>query len=94
MLRSAWPEVAEAEGGSTAAITGRSPVITSMRTTGSVVDKGHVRRLRGLPGSGVTARCQAGCCTIVLHVGVLTPKCQLVGPLRPGAKFSGALPES
>ena len=63
--------------------------IPSMRTTGSVVDRGHVRRLRGLPGSGVTARCQPGCCTIVLHVGILTLKCQLLGPLRPEAKFGG-----
>ena len=43
----------------------------SMRTTGSVVERGWMRRLHCLPGSVTAAGRRPGCCSPVLHAGDL-----------------------
>jgi hypothetical protein len=52
------------------------PLIPSMRTTGSPVDGGRIRRVRGHPSFVAVAVQQRGCCTVVLHAGLLTLKRQ------------------
>jgi hypothetical protein len=54
----------------------RSPAIPSMRTNGSLVDGGHRRRPGVCRGSVAAIGCRLGCCTVVLHFGTLTLKCQ------------------
>src|SRR5262245_13314363 len=54
-----------------------------MRTTGSQVGGGRIRRMRGHPRFVVVAGERLGCCTIVLHTGLLTLKASTTGNLPP-----------
>src|SRR5258708_14875760 len=61
-----------------------------MRTTGSVVERGCMRRLHGRPGSVTAAGGRPGCCTPVLHAGDLDAQASKY--VQTGAEVVGGEP--
>jgi hypothetical protein len=63
--------------------------VPSVRTTGNQVGDGRIRSVRGHPRFVAVTGDRLGCCTLVLHVGLLTLKRQIVDSQNPASAVSG-----